>query len=150
MMSEPVESVRSTSPSVAMGSEQEVIRALLNGYYDTFGHDAAALANFYSEPALVVFPNQLIRLGSRADIASFFDKLAVSLRPSGFSHSKMVDCHVRLLNPTTALCSAVALRLTAAGTEMQRAGITYLLHKSDGEWKIHEAIGTDLDKLISS
>ena len=61
----------------------------------------------------------------------------------------MVDCHIRLLNSTTAFCSAVALRLKADGTEMQRAGITYLLHKSDGEWKIHEAIGTDLDKVIS-
>jgi ketosteroid isomerase-like protein len=148
MTSEPVQFTQSTSPSVAAGSEQEAIRALLNRYYETFGRNAVALSHFYSEPALVVFPNQLIRLDSRADVVSFFDKLALSLRPSGFS-LEMVDCRVRLLNPTTALCSAVALRLKADGTEMQRAGATYLLHKSGGEWKIHETIGTDLDNLIS-
>jgi hypothetical protein len=34
------------------------------------------------------------------------------------------------------------------GTEMERSGFTYLLHKTDAAWKIYEVIGTDLDKLI--
>jgi ketosteroid isomerase-like protein len=152
MTSEPsasVQSAQATTPSAAPASEQEAIREVLNGYYDAFGRDATALSAFCSEQALVVFPNQLVRLNCRADAASFFDRVATSLRPSGFSHSKMVDCHVRLLNPTTALCSAIAIRMKADGTEMERGGFTYLLHKSDSEWKIHEAIGTDLDKLIA-
>jgi hypothetical protein len=57
--------------------------------------------------------------------------------------------HVKLLNSTTALCSAVSIRVKADGTEMQRSGFTYLLHKTDAGWKIREVIGTDLDKLIT-
>jgi hypothetical protein len=40
--------------------------------------------------------------------------------------------------------------MKADGTEMQRAGVIYLLHKSNAGWKIHEIIVTDLDKLISA
>jgi predicted trehalose synthase len=49
------------------------IRAVLNGCCDTFGRDSAATAAFYCEPAFVVFPNQIMRLSSRADLQSFFD-----------------------------------------------------------------------------
>jgi hypothetical protein len=72
-----------------------------------------------------------------------------SLKPSGFSHSKLGEHHVKLLNSTTAFCSAVTIRVKADGTEIQRSGFTYLLHKTDAGWKIYELIGTDLDKLIS-
>ena len=131
-------------------SDQEAIEAVLNGYYDAFGRDSAAVsASFFSEPALIVFPNQIVRLNSRADVESFYEKFVANLKPSGFSHSKLGEHHVKLLSSTTALCSAVTIRVKADGTEMQRSGFTYLLHKTDAGWKIHELIGTDLDKLIS-
>ena len=44
-----------------------------------------------------------------------------------------------------ALYSTLAIRMRADGTELQRSGFTYLLHKSNAEWKIHEIIATDLD-----
>ncbi len=55
-----------------------------------------------------------------------------------------------MLNATTALYGTVATRMKSDGTELQRAGFTYLLQKGDVGWKIHEVIATDLDKLISS
>ena len=87
-------------------------------------------------------------LSTRADVEAFFDKLVASLQPSGYSHSK--DHRVKLLTSTTALYSTVAIRMTADGTELQRSGFTYLLHKSNAGWRIHELIATDLDKLISA
>jgi hypothetical protein len=54
-----------------------------------------------------------------------------------------------MLNSTTALFSTVAIRLKSDGTELQRAGFTYLLHKGGAGWKINELIATDPDKLIS-
>jgi hypothetical protein len=58
------------------------------------------------------------------------------------------DHRVKLLNSTTALYSTVVIRMKTDGTEMQRLGFTYLLHKSNAGWRIHEIIATDLDKLI--
>ena len=128
--------------------DQEAIQAVLNGYYDAFGRDSAVLASFFSEPALAVFPNQIVRLDSRADVASFYEKFVASLKPSGFSHAKLAEHHIKLLNSTTALCSAVSIRVKVDGTEMERSGFTYLLRRTDAAWKLYEVIGTDLDKLI--
>ena len=130
-------------------SDQEAIEAVLNGYFGAFGRDSAVSASFFSKRALIVFPNQIVWLNSRADVESFYDEFVASLKPSGFSHSKLGEHHVKLLNSTTAFCSAVTIRVKADGTEMQRSGFTYLLHKTDAGWKIYELIGTDLDKLIS-
>ena len=122
--------------------------AVLSGYYDAFGRDSAAVsASFFSEPALIVFPNQIVRLNSRADVKSFYQEFVASLKLSGSSHSILGEHHVKLLNSITALCSAVSIRVNVDGTEMERSGFTYLLHKTDAGWKIHELIGADLDKI---
>src|SRR5579872_6121474 len=97
-------------------SDEEAIQAVLSGYYDAIGRNSAAASAFYSEPTAVLFPNQLLRFKSRAELTSFFDQLVASLKPSGFSHSELAECHVRLLNSTTALCSAVANRMKEDGT----------------------------------
>jgi hypothetical protein len=55
-----------------------------------------------------------------------------------------------MLNPTTALYATVAVRMKTDGTELQRAGFTYLLHKGTDGWKINELVATDLDKLIGA
>jgi ketosteroid isomerase-like protein len=146
-----VQPSQATSPSTATSiSEKDAIHAVLSGYYDAFGRDSAAASAFYGEPALVVLANQVVGLSTRADVEAFFDKFVASLKPSGFSHSKLADQHIKLLNSTTALYSTVAIRMKADGTEMQRSGFTYLLHKSNVGWKIHEIIATDLDKLVSA
>jgi len=134
-------------------SETDAIHDVVNGYYDAFGRDSAAASAFFAEPALIVVPGQIILLGTRAEVEATIEGFAGSLKAGGFSHSKLGEHRVQLLNPTTALYSMVAIRMKADGTELQRAGFTYLLHKSDTGWKIYELIATDpdapdLDKVI--
>jgi hypothetical protein len=121
---------------------------VLSGYYDAFGRDSAAALAFYGEPTLIILPNDVVLLTTRADVEAFFDKFVASLKSSGYSHSKLGDHRVKLLNSTTALYSTVAICMKTDGTEMQRSGFTYVLHKSNAGWRIHEIIATDLDKLI--
>jgi hypothetical protein len=139
-----------TPPTATSVSEKDDIHAVLTGYYDTFGRDSAAASEFYGEPTLIVLPNQVVMLGTRADVKAFFDKLVAGLKPSGYSHSKLGEHRIKLLNSTTALYSTVAIRMKSDGTEMQRSGFTYLLQKSNAGWKMHQIIATDLDKLISA
>jgi hypothetical protein len=143
-----VQLAQATPSSATSVSEKDTIHGVLSGYYDT--RDSAAASAFFGEPTLIVLPNQVIALGTRADVEAFFDKLVASRKPSGYSHSKLGDHRVKLLNSTTALYSTIAIRMKADGTEMQRSGFTYLLHKDNAGWRIHEIIGTDLDKLISA
>lgn len=137
------------TPSTATSvSEQDTIHGVLSSYYDT--RDAAAASAFFGEPTVIVLPNQVIVLSTRSDVETFFDKLAASRKGSGYSHSKLGDHRVKLLNATTALYSTIAIRMKADGTEMQRSGFTYLLQKGNAGWRIYEIIATDVDKLISA
>jgi len=139
-----------STPSPAIStSEKDVIHGVRSSYYDTRGDSAAASA-FFGEPTLIVLPNQVVALSTRADVEAFFDKLVASRKGSGYSHSKLGDHRVKLLNSTTALYSTIAIRMKEDGTEMQRSGFTYLLQKGTAGWRIHEIIATDVDKLISA
>ena len=140
----------SASPPVAEPAhEYEDIHEVVRGYYEAFGRDSAAAAAFFGEPSLIVSPTEVIAVSTRAELASTLDKFAANLKAQGFSHSKVSDPRVKLLNPATALYGMVAIRMKADGTELQRAGFTYLLHKGGAGWRIHEIIPTEIDKLIS-
>ncbi|WP_044542335.1 hypothetical protein [Bradyrhizobium sp. LTSP885] len=131
-------------------SETDAIDAVVSGYYESFGRDSAAASALYGEPTLVITPNQIVLLSTRTDVEAFFDKVVAGLKRGGFSHSTLSDRRIKLLTSTTALCGGVAIRMKTDGTEMQRAGFTYLLQKSSVRWRIHEIIATDFDKLISA
>jgi hypothetical protein len=135
---------------VSPTSEKEAIHKAVSGYYDAAARSATEAATFYGEPTLLVLPNQVTVLSKRADVEDFLAKLLASLKAQGYSYTKVVDPHVKLLNATTAIYSTVAVRFKADGTEMQRAGFTYLLRKNNADWKIHELIATDIDKLLNA
>jgi hypothetical protein len=140
---------QATQSTAISENEKDAIQKVLSGYYDAFGRDSAAASAFFSEPTLIVSPNQVLVLSTRADLEATLDKFVASLKPSGFSYSKLGDHHVKLLNATTALYSTVAIRMKADGTEIGQSGFIYLLHKTNAGWRIYEFIATDLDKLIS-
>jgi hypothetical protein len=141
---------QATQSTAISETEKDAINKVLSGYYDAFGRDSAAASAFFGEPTFIVSPNQVLMLSTRADVEAIFDKFVASLKPSGFSHSKLGDHRVKLLNSTTALYSTVAIRMKADGTEMERSGFIYLLHKTNAGWRIHAIIAADLDKLISA
>ena len=43
---------------------------------------------------------------------------------------------MKLLDQTTALASAVVVRHKTEGSELETIGATYVLRKTEGEWKI--------------
>jgi hypothetical protein len=143
----PVQLVQAT-PTADPATEKDAINAVLNGYYDAFGRDAAAAAALYGEPTLMVAPDHVIGLNTRADLEAYFDRGAATLKRYGFSHSTLSDRRIKLLTSTTALCGGIAIRMKTDGTEMGRFGYTYLLQKGSAGWRIHQIITTDLDKLI--
>jgi hypothetical protein len=133
-----------------LSDEKEAIHQVVSSYFDAFARDPAVAASFYGEPTLIVLSSEVLTLATRGDVEAFLTKLLGSLKPLGYSHTKLDVPHVKMLNSTAALYSAAAIRMKTDGTELQRAGFTYLLHKGDAGWKINEVIATDLDKLISA
>jgi hypothetical protein len=130
--------------------EEEAIHNVLAGYYEAFGRDATAASAFFGEPTMFVPPNDILILATRPDVEAALEKFVAGFKPGGYSHSKVGDYRIKLLNSTTALYSMVAIRMKTDGTEMPPSGFTYLLRKGDAGCKIHELIVTDLDKLVAA
>jgi NTF2-like protein (DUF6841) len=126
------------------------IHQVVQGYYDAFAHDSPAAAQFFGEPTYVVLAKEVITLTNRADIGGYISRVLAGLKAGGYSTTKLSEPRIKMLNRTTALYGAIAIRMKTDDTELQRVGATYLLHKDPAGWKIHELIVTDVDKLISA
>jgi ketosteroid isomerase-like protein len=135
---------------VHAGSEKEAIQQVVSDYYDALGRDPTEAASFYGEPVIIVLPTDVLPLNKRADVEAFLTKIVSGFKPLGYSYSKLSDPRIKMLSETTAIYSTVAIRYKTDGSELPRAGFTYLLHKGPSGWKIHELVATDMDKLVSA
>src|SRR6516164_7360204 len=108
-------------PATAQQSsdEKDAIHKVVTGYYDAFARDPAAAAAFYGVPTLIVLPDEVITLATRADVQGFLAKALSDLKPVGYSNSKSNDPRIKILNPTVSLYSDVTIRMKADGTELQ-------------------------------
>ena len=59
-----------------------------------------------------------------------------SLRARGFGRSELSVRRVESLSPSANLVTGVAIRYTVDGQELERVGVTYVLHNADSRWKI--------------
>jgi hypothetical protein len=146
----PVQLTQATPFVAISATEKDAIQKVISGYYDAVSRDPAEAASFYGEPTMMVLPNEVFTLSKRGDVEGFLAKLLGGLKPLGYSYSKLGDPRIKMLGTTTAIYSTIAVRYKADGSELQRAGFTYVLHKGESGWKIHELIATDLDKLVSA
>jgi ketosteroid isomerase-like protein len=54
---------------------------------------------------------------------------------------------MKRLSATTTLASGVAIRYKTDGQELERTGVTYVLHKTDNGWKIAVTVGHDPESV---
>ena len=75
-----------------------------------------------------------------SEIEAFFGEVIRDLRARGYAYSTRSELHVKLLDQSTALASAVFVRHKTDGSELETIGVTYVLRKTEGEWKISVVI----------
>jgi hypothetical protein len=56
--------------------------------------------------------------------------------------------HVKQLSAAASLASGVAVRYRADGQELERVGVSYVLHKADDRWTIAVTVVHDTDKVV--
>ena len=71
--------------------EKDAIHQVVSGYYDAFARDPAAAAAFYGEPTLIVLPTEVLMMPTRKDVEAFLAKLLGSIKPLGYSNTKLSD-----------------------------------------------------------
>jgi len=109
----------------------------IHEYYKIFSTlDLKAIASCYCEPCLTVAPNRVSAAANRAAVADALAPLVAGLKAKGYGRSEFVQPQVTSLSETSVLVQGVAVRYTAAGSEMERAPFGYLMHRGETGWKI--------------
>jgi hypothetical protein len=140
--------VRSGERLLKTSEDEQAIHEVVSQYYEAFVRDPKAAASYYGEPSLVVLPDEVTSLPTRADVEAFLERARETLKARGYLTTEMDASRIKRLNNSTALYATVAIRIKTDGTELERAAFTYLLHRGTS-WKIHALIATDLDSLVS-
>jgi hypothetical protein len=85
-------------------------------------------------------------IGSRKEAVAFVEGVLERLRPTGFTHTTVERCYVRLLHRSVALCGVDGTRRRADGSAIERIGATYVL-TAHPDWRIRELIATDPERI---
>ncbi len=106
-------------------------------YYKAFSTlDLNAIVSYFCEPSMTIAPQGVFSAANRGTLADSLAPIVQSLRAKGYGRSEFVQPQVTMLGETDALVRGVAVRYTAAGPELERIPISYLVHRSDAGWKI--------------
>jgi ketosteroid isomerase-like protein len=125
--------------------EEAAAAQVLADYYRAFSSlDAQAVWPYFHEPSQLVSPAGVVATPTRAAVAAAFQPFMDALRARGFAKSELINLHVKRLSATTVIAGGIAVRTKTDGQELERAGVVYLLQKTNGEWQIativiHEA-----------
>ena len=109
----------------------------IHEYYKAFSTlDLSATVSYFCEPSMTIAPHGVVSAGNRAVLADSLAPMVHGLRAKGYGRSEFFQPQVTMLGETDALVRGVAVRYTAAGPEMERIPISYLMHRGEAGWKI--------------
>jgi hypothetical protein len=113
----------------------ESVNQVIADYYRDFSTlNVQAILPYFHEPSLLVSPQGVLPIPDRAALAAVFGPVMDGLRAKGYGRSEFEVDEFRLLSASTAIARGVAVRYKREGQELERVGITYVLHKASAGW----------------
>jgi hypothetical protein len=132
------------------GSDQADVLRVLHEYYRVFSTlDVEAVLPYFHEPAMLIGPQGVLAAPTHNVLATAVGPGMEALRACGFGRSELIVGNVRSLSATAAMVYGVAQRYKLDGQDLDRAGVTYVLHKANSGWKIAVLILHDPEKASS-
>jgi ketosteroid isomerase-like protein len=123
--------------AVEQESEKAEVDRTFRSYSDAFSRgDLSAIVKYCSNPLVIVSQKEVRVLPTAADVETFYGTVRQDLRERGYSYSKVLEVHVRLLGTGVALLSYVVTRYKTDDSELATFGGTYLFRKTEGVWKL--------------
>ena len=109
----------------------------IHEYYKAFSTlDVSAIASYYCEPSMTVAPQGVLSAATHAALKDALAPIITSLKTRGCGRSEFVEPTVTRLGESDALVRGVAVRYTAAGPELERIPLSYVMHRTETGWKI--------------
>ena len=119
----------------------EAVNQVVADYYRDFSTlNIQAILPYFNEPSLLVGPQGVIPIPDRAALVAVFGPVMEGLRGKGYSRSELEVGYVKPLGSSAALIGGVAVRFKTDGQQLERVGVTYLLHKTGSGWKFATVI----------
>ena len=119
----------------------ESVNQVIADYYRDFSTlKVQAILPYFNEPSLLVGPQGVIPIPNHVALAAVFGPVMEGLRSKGYGRSEFEPDYAKSLGSTAALIGGVAVRYDADGHELERVGITYVLHRTEGAWKFATVI----------
>jgi ketosteroid isomerase-like protein len=113
------------------------VMQVLADYYRTFSTlDLEKTSAFFHEPALLVGQRGVLAVPAHAELAVAVASTFEDLRSRGYGRSELSQPKLTMLSGTAALVIDVAERYKTDGQPLDRAGVTYVLQKTDPGWQI--------------
>ena len=116
---------------------QEAALRTLTDYYRAFSSlEVQSVFPYFHEPSLLISPQGVFATPTFAALAGVFGHVMEGLRTREFGRSELSLGSVNSLSASATLITGVAIRYKRNGEELERAGVTYVLHKAEAGWKI--------------
>ena len=117
-------------------SEQDRVVRVLQVYVAAFAlGDAPGVARCCQAPFMWITADEVSLAVSPEEIERKYVTVLDGLRERGFSRTEGKQLRVRMLGPALAIASGWAVRY-AGDAELERLGATYLLRKTEEDWRI--------------
>ena len=117
-------------------TDEATVNRMLDEYYAAFSTlNIEAILPYFHQPALLIGPPGVIALPTPAAVLPIFTPVMQNLRARGYGRSELDQRKVKVLSAKSALASGIVVRYKSDGQELERVGITYMLHKADDAWK---------------
>jgi ketosteroid isomerase-like protein len=109
----------------------------IDEYYRAFSTlNVSAIVSYFSEPSTTMSAQGVMSAANHTALAHSLTPLLDGLSAKGYGRSEFVQPQVTMLGETAALVRGTAVRYTAAGPEMERVRISYLMNRGAAGWKI--------------
>jgi hypothetical protein len=119
----------------------EAVSQVIADYYRDFSTlNVQAILPYFNEPSLLVGPQGVIPIPNHVALAAVFGPVMEGLRAKGYGRSEFELDYAKSLSSSAAIIGGVAVRYNADGQQLERVGITYLLHKTESGWKFATVI----------
>ncbi len=129
-------------------TDEAAVTLFLKDYYRDFSSlSVQAILPYFHEPCLIIGPQGVLAAPTRSVLPSAFNPVLESLRNKGYGRSELSIRQFKPLSPATILVTGIALRFKVDGQPLERAGVTYLLQKTDQYWKIAVLVTHDAGEV---
>jgi hypothetical protein len=111
--------------------------AAIHSYYKAFSTlELEGCLPFFTLPCMFIGLRGTFAVANREDLARVLGPTLEILKTKDYQRSEFIETQVTTLTDNTALVRGVAVRYRAAGTELERVSISYLIYQSAAAWKI--------------